>query len=92
MLARIAPTYGRSNLITSNRIIDDWAKYLGDAALTTSILDRFDYAEQRFVTLGTLAGLVVSIVHTETPRVIRIVSFRQATTREQAIYYAQIRN
>lgn len=30
----------RSTLITSNRIIDDWEKYLGDAALTTTILDR----------------------------------------------------
>jgi DNA replication protein DnaC len=30
----------RSNLITSNRIIDDWSKYLGDAAQTTTILDR----------------------------------------------------
>ena len=30
----------RSNLITSNRIIDDWEKYLGDATLTTAILDR----------------------------------------------------
>jgi DNA replication protein DnaC len=30
----------RSNLITSNRIVDDWEKYLGDAALTTAILDR----------------------------------------------------
>ena len=30
----------RSNLITSNRIIADWDKYFGDAALTTAILDR----------------------------------------------------
>ncbi len=30
----------RSTLITSNRIIADWDKYLGDAALTTTILDR----------------------------------------------------
>lgn len=30
----------RSNLITSNRIIDDWDKYLGDTAQTTTILDR----------------------------------------------------
>ena len=30
----------RSSLITSNRIIEDWHKYLGDAALTTAILDR----------------------------------------------------
>ncbi|HEX8013069.1 MAG TPA: ATP-binding protein [Casimicrobiaceae bacterium] len=30
----------RSNLITSNRIIEDWDKYLGDAAQATAILDR----------------------------------------------------
>ena len=30
----------RSSIITSNRIIDDWHKFLGDAALTTAILDR----------------------------------------------------
>jgi len=30
----------RSSLITSNRIIEDWHNYLGDAALTTAILDR----------------------------------------------------
>jgi DNA replication protein DnaC len=30
----------RSILITSNRIIMDWDKYLGDAALATTILDR----------------------------------------------------
>jgi DNA replication protein DnaC len=30
----------RSSLITSNRIMEDWHKFLGDAALTTAILDR----------------------------------------------------
>ena len=30
----------RSSLITSNRVIDDWENYLGDATLTTTILDR----------------------------------------------------
>ena len=30
----------RSTLITSNRVIADWEKYLGDAALATTILDR----------------------------------------------------
>lgn len=34
--------------------------------------------------------VIVSIVHTETPHIIRIISFRKATTREQAIYYAQV--
>ena len=30
----------RSSLITSNRIMEDWHKFLGDIALTTAILDR----------------------------------------------------
>ncbi len=30
----------RSCIITTNRVIDDWSKCLGDAALTTAILDR----------------------------------------------------
>jgi uncharacterized protein len=49
--------------------------------------DRFDYSEQRFVTIGLLEGLIVSIVHTETPRQIRIISFRKATKHEQAIFF-----
>ena len=54
--------------------------------------DRFDYGEQRFVTLGLLDGVVVSIVHTESPRLIRIISFRKATKREQAIYFNGIKD
>ena len=52
--------------------------------------DRFDYSEQRFVTLGLLDGLVVSIVHTESVRQIRIISFRKATKYEQAIYFKNL--
>ena len=54
--------------------------------------DRFSYNEQRFVTLGLLAGVPVSIVHTETAHEIRIISFRQATRRETEIYYATIKD
>jgi uncharacterized protein len=53
---------------------------------------RFSYTEERFVTLGMLRGLVVSIVHTETPRTIRVISFRKATRNEQTIYFKQIQN
>jgi uncharacterized DUF497 family protein len=52
--------------------------------------DRFDYSEQRFVTLGVLEGVVVSIVHTETPRQIRIISFRKATKHEQEIFFKNL--
>ena len=50
--------------------------------------DRFAYGERRFVTLGLLSGIPVSIVHTETAHEIRVISFRKATTREAALFYA----
>jgi uncharacterized DUF497 family protein len=52
--------------------------------------DRLEYPEQRFVTLGLLAGVPVSIVHTETDDEIRIISFRKATRREITIYFQAI--
>ena len=52
--------------------------------------DRFDYAEQRFVTLSILDEFVVSIVHTESSRVIRIISLRKATKHEQTIFFKSI--
>ena len=54
--------------------------------------DRFSYSEQRFVTLGLLAGVPVSIVHTETVHEIRIISFRQATRQETQIFFDAIKN
>jgi len=54
--------------------------------------DRFSYGEQRFVTLGLLAGVPVSVVHTESDHEIRIISFRKATNRETEIYFSQIQN
>lgn len=52
--------------------------------------DRSRYQEQRFVTLGLLAGVPVSVVHTETAHEIRIISFRKATNREANIFFASI--
>lgn len=54
--------------------------------------DRFSYGEQRFVTLGLLAGITVSIVHTENEHEIRIISFRKATKREAKIFFDEIQN
>jgi uncharacterized DUF497 family protein len=52
--------------------------------------DRFTYQERRFVTLGLLAGIPVSVVHTETAHEIRVISFRKATSREAGIFFASI--
>lgn len=54
--------------------------------------DRLDYGEERLVTLGLLDGIVVSVVHTESPRTIRVISFRKATRREQAIFFDSIKD
>lgn len=54
--------------------------------------DRFSYREQRFVTLGLLAGVPVSIIHTETEHEIRIISFRQATRREAQLYFSEVQD
>jgi hypothetical protein len=52
--------------------------------------DRFDYGEQRFITLGLLKGRVVVIVHTERGGVTRIISVRKATKYEEISYFEQI--
>lgn len=54
--------------------------------------DRFSYGEQRFITLGLLAGIAVSIAHTETKHEIRVISFRKATSREEKIYFSEIQD
>ena len=54
--------------------------------------DRFPYGEQRFITLGLLAGIPVSIIHTETDHEIRIISFRKATAREASLFFNEIQD
>lgn len=52
--------------------------------------DRFDYGECRYVTLGMLADVAVSIVHTETATRIHVISFRKATKNEKIILFKNI--
>ena len=54
--------------------------------------DRFAYDEQRFVTLGLLDGLAVSIVHTETSSRIQVISFRKATRNEETILFKNLQD
>ena len=51
---------------------------------------RFDYNEERFVTLGPLGDLLVAIVTAETETHIRIISMRKADRYEQSIYRENI--
>ncbi|UBF24816.1 BrnT family toxin [Kovacikia minuta CCNUW1] len=54
--------------------------------------DRFVYAEQRFVTLGLLNGVLVSIAHTEFNHEICVISMRRGTRREQLIFFQSLSN
>ncbi|MBS0182337.1 MAG: BrnT family toxin [Nitrospira sp.] len=57
----------------------------------TFVDDRFDYGENRLVSLGTLAGRVVVMAHS--PRgheTTRIISMRKANRREQKIYQKRL--
>ncbi|MCI0697274.1 BrnT family toxin [candidate division KSB1 bacterium] len=54
--------------------------------------DRFDYGEQRFITIGLLRGIVVVIAHTEGDETVRIISMRKATKHEQEIFFESLSN
>ncbi len=81
----------RRNLIDHGFDFVDAAAVFEGATFTFED-DRFAYGESRFVTLGLLAGIPVSIAHTETPHEIRIISFRKATSREAGIFVAGFQN
>jgi uncharacterized DUF497 family protein len=62
------------------------------SGLTITVLDsRYEYGEFRFITLGILNGIVMTIAHTETDEIIRIISARKATRYEEESYYKKIR-
>jgi uncharacterized DUF497 family protein len=52
--------------------------------------DRFDYGEERLITLGLLAGRLVVIAHVPRGRTTRIISMRKANRREQKIYQKRL--
>ena len=68
------------------------AEEVFDGATYTYEDDRLAYGEQRFVTLGLLREVVISVVHTEDDDHIHIISMRKATKREREIYFESIAN
>ena len=61
-----------------------------EIAPVTILDDRYDYGEERYLTLGLLKGRVVAIVHTESDdNVIRIISARKAERHEEIKYFKE---
>ena len=68
---------------------NDAAKVFSGTTLN-DLDDRFDYGEDRWVTVGMLYEAVVVVVWTETQRGRRIISMRKAEDNEQGDYYEQV--
>lgn len=68
------------------------AKIVFAGATYTFEDDRFDYIEQRFITLGLLNGEVIVLAHTEQEDIVRIISMRKATKHEQNLYFRSFTN
>ncbi len=79
----------RANLKKHGLDFADAAQVL--AGITCTFEDaRFEYGEQRFVTLGMLRDTVVAMACTETARAFRIISMRKATRHEQILYFQNL--
>lgn len=64
------------------------AKEIFFGIVFTSIDDRFDYDEIREISIGTIEGVViVTVIHTERNRKMRLISARKATPKERRQYY-----
>lgn len=83
------PVKRRSNLIKHGFDFAE-AEVVFEGPTFTYEDDRYDYGEQRWVTLGFLKGLFVAIAHTETQSEIRIISMRGATKYEQSIFFENL--
>jgi len=82
-------TKNRSNLAKHGFDVED-AEQVFDGPCVTFEDSRFDYGEERFITLGLLAGRVVIIAHAPHGEATRIISMRKANRREQKIYQERL--
>ena len=51
--------------------------------------DKHSFYEDRYITIGYVKGVIV-VVYTERKNLIRLISARKATRREERIYYDNI--
>ncbi len=79
----------RSNVAKHGLDFED-AELVFTAPRVTFVDNRFDYGEERFVTLGLLGGRLVMIAHAQRGETTRIISMRKANRREQKIYQERL--
>lgn len=85
------PAKRASNLTKHGFDLAD-AQHVIESGRTVTFEDRrFDYGEERFVTLGPLGDVLVAVVTAETEDHVRVISMRKADRHEQGIYREYIR-
>ena len=80
------PPKQASNLRKHGLDLADAPKVIESGQTVTFEDRRFDYSEERFVTLGPLGDTLVVVITAETEDHIRIISMRTADRHEQDIY------
>lgn len=66
------------------------APLIFDGPLVTVEDDRAAYGERRFIALGLLEAVVVSMAYSERENAIRIISIRKALKHEAHFFFSQI--
>lgn len=79
----------RSNFAKHGLNFEDAAQVFSGPCVTF-VDDRFDYGEDRLVTLGLLAGRLVVIAHAPRDDGTRIISMRKGNQREREIYQERL--
>ena len=82
-------TKNQRNFVKHGLKFED-AELVFSAPCVTFEDDRFDYGEQRLVSLGLLDGRVVVIAHAPRDEATRIISMRKGNRREQEIYQERL--
>ncbi|MCC6195255.1 MAG: BrnT family toxin [Burkholderiales bacterium] len=67
------------------------AHLIFEGPLVTVEDDREDYGERRFVALGLLADIVISMIYAERGERVRVISIRKALKHEARYFLAQVR-
>lgn len=80
----------RKNLEKHGLSFEDAEQVLSGPCVTFED-DRFDYGEDRLITLGLLAGRLVVIAHSPRDEGTRIISMRKGNRREEEVYKKRLR-
>ena len=79
----------RKNLAKHGLSFED-AEQVFSGPCVTFVDDRFNYGEERLITLGLLAGRLVVITHAPRDEETRIIFMRKGNRREQEIYHKRL--